>query len=75
MEKSLKDLPCPLKIGDLGLYFIRIKKDKNQYDYIGKSWEKKKGIMDRLKGHFQKIAGTSKNGNTGETVKFNDMRK
>jgi len=49
---------CPLKKGDLGLYWIHIKSSNGIAckDYIGKSDEVKDGIMKRLIDHFQKLS-------------------
>ena len=41
---SLHDKPCPLNIGDLGCYWLRIEvPNKIKLDYIGQSAEKKSG--------------------------------
>ena len=56
LKRSLSTLPCPLNVGDIGLYFIRIQIDQISWDYIGRSYEEKRGIMDRLREHFIKIA-------------------
>jgi len=56
---SLQDQPCPLKIGDLGCYWLRIEvPNKIIFDYIGQSAEKKSGhwgIPQRLTDHFRKL--------------------
>ena len=65
---------CPLNRGDLGLYFLRIIIKNKQWDYIGKSREQKLGIMDRLKDHFNKIAGTSYAINKEDTDNFSKLR-
>ena len=56
---SLDDKPCPLNIGDLGCYWLRIEvPNKIMFDYIGQSAEKKSGhwgIPQRLTDHFRKL--------------------
>jgi len=56
---SLQDQPCPLKVGDLGCYWLRIEvPNKIKLDYIGQSAEKKSGhwgIPQRLTDHFRKL--------------------
>ena len=66
---------CPLNKGDLGLYFLRIIINNKHWDYIGMSRELKHGIMERLKDHFNKIAGTSKAINKTDTDNFSKLRK
>lgn len=74
LKKSLSTLPCPLNVGDIGLYFIRIQIDQISWDYIGRSYEERKGIMDRLREHFIKIAGTTEGNFLDNTTKFSELK-
>ena len=74
LKIPLSTLPCPLNKGDIGLYFIRIQINRNKWDYIGRSYEEHKGIMDRLRDHFTKIAGTNLTNYGQDTVKFSELK-
>jgi hypothetical protein len=75
LKASLDTLPCPLSKGDIGCYFLRIKVGERNWDYIGKSAESKKGISDRLREHFIKIAGTASIHHVSETKNFSRLEK
>ena len=59
LAAPLHENPCPLNIGDLGCYWLRIEvPNKLELDYIGQSAEKKSGywgISKRLTEHFRKL--------------------
>ena len=59
LATPLHEIPCPLSIGDLGCYWLRIEvPNKIVLDYIGQSAEKKSGywgITKRLTEHFRKL--------------------
>jgi len=68
--EKLEKIPCPLRFGEIGCYFIRVKINGEKWDYIGKSAEEEKGIADRLRDHLIKIAGTTSINYLGSTKKF-----
>ena len=75
LKTSLDKLPCPLSKGDIGCYFLRIKLGERNWDYIGKSAESQKGISDRLREHFIKIAGTASIHHVSATKNFSRLEK
>ena len=75
LTEPLVQVPCPLKLGDIGCYFIRITVGDNNWDYIGKSAELKKGISDRLRDHFIKLLGASEIGFSGTTQNYEKVRQ
>ena len=75
LKTSLDKLPCPLSKGDIGCYFLRIKLGERNWDYIGKSAVSQKGISDRLREHFIKIAGTASIHHVSETKNFSRLEK
>ena len=87
LNVSLDDKPCPLKIGDLGCYWLRIEvPNKILFDYIGQSAEKKSGhwgIPKRLTEHFRKLCSIPDTSNlswadirgVSPTKRFSDASK
>jgi len=73
--EKLEKKPCPLRFGEIGCYFVRVKINGEQWDYIGKSAEKEKGIADRLREHLIKIAGTTSINYLRSTKKFTALHK
>jgi len=72
----LEDLPCPLSKGDLGVYWLKIKTDQGQYNYIGLSGSGQTAIFKRLVDHFTKIAGTFEHSaGFKDTENFKDFRE
>ena len=72
---KLEETPCPIKFGDIGCYFVRVKVNDEIWDYIGKSAENKKGIADRLREHLIKIAGTGSLHHVESTSNFDALHK
>jgi len=70
LKTSLETFPCPLERGDIGCYFLRVRVEDTVWDYIGKSAELIKGISDRLREHFIKIAGTTSIHHVSSTKNF-----
>ena len=56
LETPLSKLKCPLSNGDIGCYWIKIKKINSfDYNYIGRTWETKNGIRKRLTSHLREL--------------------
>lgn len=59
LKLSLEEVPCPLIKGDLGVYWLRIKTEQGQYNYIGLSRAEKPSMFKGLIHQFTNIAGTA----------------
>lgn len=73
LKTSLETFPCPLERSDIGCYFVRVCVENTVWDYIGKSVELTKGISDRLREHFIKIAGTTSINHLSSTKNFSSL--
>jgi hypothetical protein len=73
LKIDLRTLPCPLEKGDIGCYLLRVQVEQEVWDYMGKSAELKKGIADRLREHFIKLAGTASIHHVSQTENFKNV--